>query len=104
MNAHFAKLSIVLIVALAIPTARTRAAPTDGSDARKTLRAAAFEAAPPVLGQGRFRLSARLHAAPAPAVTGEMRTLKLHAVLAPKATVASCPLPGAIFSDGYESP
>ena len=92
---------VLFLAALALPVALPRAA--DGP-ARHALRGAALEAAPPALEGGRFRLRARLQAAPPGAVGGRTHPLKLRAVLAPKASVASCPLPGALFSDGFESP
>lgn len=94
----------LLVVLLALPAAAAGATDGPGRPARPALRGAALEALPPALEGGRFRLRARLHAAPPATVGGRMRALELRAVLAPKASVASCPLPGALFSDGFESP
>lgn len=104
MKPPLARLGMALIVLLAIPAAPPRAAPAGEPGATKALRAASFEPASPAVGAGRFRLSARLHPAPLPHVAGQAHSLELNAALAPKASGATCPLPGAIFADGFESP
>jgi hypothetical protein len=94
--------TVVLLATLTLPLARASA--VERPNALKTLRAATLEPAPNGSGSDRFRLRARLQPAPAPAADARAGRLKLGAALAPKASTAACPLPGAIFADGYESP
>ena len=95
---------LVLLVLLAFDAGVSVAAATEPQATSMALRAARLESVPPAVGAGRFRLRAQLQPAPAPALTGQTRGLKLSAALATKATTASCPVPGTVFSDGFESP
>ena len=104
MSRARAGLGIALSALLALPPTLRPAAAAEPQAPERTLRAAGFEPAPAALGQGRFRLRARLHPAPAPHLDGRTGPLKLTAALGPKANLAACPLPGAIFSDGFEAP
>lgn len=104
MSAPRVQLGLALIALLLLPTAPARAAGSDGRPATRTLRAATLEPVPVHMDGGRFRLRARLQPAPARAISGELSLLKLDAVFAAKASAAACPLAGALFSDGFESP
>lgn len=104
MIVSLAGLALASIAVSANPALRPRAAAEGEQDRALVLRAATFEPVPAAFGDGRFRLSARLQPAPVPAATGRAGTLELDAVLSSKAAGATCPFPGTIFSDGYESP
>ncbi len=101
MSMSLARLVVAAIAMLAMPASQTRAAAAQTQDAPKSLRSATFDSTPRALGEGRFRLRARLQSVPAPIIDDSKRGRKLSAVLLPKAAV--CPSPGAIFFDGFES-
>lgn len=104
MRVVLAACGFVSIALLAIAAAPLRAASAQDVGAPKTLRAAAFEAAPAAVGKGRFRLAAQLQPARAAAAGEATGARKLVATLAPKGLPGACALPDAIFSDGFESP
>ena len=95
---------LALSALLALFVASSHAIAGEADPAARTLRGARLEPAPAALGTGRFRLRAQWQPAPASALGDRSRRLQLSAALAAKATAASCPLPGTIFSDGFESP
>lgn len=69
----------------------------------RRLRDASVESAPRVLeAPGRFRLRARLHPAPVSTRGTATHAFALSSRFSPKAGLATCPLPGAIFYDGFE--
>jgi hypothetical protein len=95
---------VALSALLALLFASSCAAAGETGAAARTLRASRLEPAPASIGTGRFRLRAQWQPAPAPALSGRSGRLQLSAALAAKAAAASCPLPGTIFSDGFEAP
>ncbi len=103
MNLPLARLGIALLALLG-PAAWTQAATPDQAVPSKVLRSASVEATPATWDdRGRFRLRARLHAAPAPPVAAGNGLLRIEAALVHKASAAICPAPGSIFSDGFEA-
>ena len=104
MSAPGNRRRLALGALLALFVASSHAMAGEADPAARTLRAARLEPAPATVGTGRFRLRAQWQPAPAPGLTDPSRRLHLSAALAAKATAASCPLPGTIFSDGFESP
>lgn len=67
------------------------------------LREARVEVTPPTRGHGRYRVAASLSPAPSPALKGDAGAVTFIARLGAKG-LPMCPVPGALFSDGFESP
>jgi hypothetical protein len=96
---------VAMAVAMAtLPSLSIGAGASVQYDAPKTLRGAAFEAAPVTSISGRFRLRARLQPAPTPSGPQSIDALKIDATLVPASKALACAVPGRIFSDGYETP
>ena len=103
MNMPRAPLHIALLALLSHAAPTQAAAPGEPSQAR-ALGSASLEAAPAAWGDGRWRMRARLHAAPPASIAAKGGVLKLKAALVARAAAATCPAPGTLFADGFESP